>query len=219
MFNFFRKISLAEVARPIDPTVLRRRIQVLVVDDNKASWQPFERLKQESYNITFWEKIESIERLERGDFDVIILDIGGVAGDFGGQDGLEILQVLKEHNPSQVIIAYSGQTFDVGKRAFWLVADDALPKPADPIKCKEVLDHAIREKITVKHYWSAAAIMLKNAGLTDSEIARMESQIARAFSKGKQDDAKAIIKKFISGAELAARVTVIVAKVGALFAP
>ena len=71
-------------------------------------------------------------RLENADFDIVILDIQGVAapGLSGPGDGLDILRRVKNVNPGQVVVAFSGKKYDLSRTEFWKLADDTLVIPA-----------------------------------------------------------------------------------------
>src|SRR5215211_3686491 len=118
---------LADHAPKVDIATLRKRVKIIVVDDDKNAF-PVKALQGDGYSIEYWPKVQSIDRLERGDFDIIVLDIGGVAQHLSQDDGLGVLKQLKRRNPLQIIVALSGQTFDIGKAAFFKLADDVLTK-------------------------------------------------------------------------------------------
>ena len=149
MWSWFRSKPLATLAKPLDIAQLRKRAKILVIDDDPNAF-PVQVLKDEGYTIDHWTEVTSLERLERGDFDVIVLDIAGVATKFTKMDGLGILEHLKQANPTQIVDAFSGQSFDLGKNKFFRLADDALAKPVDALKCKQVLDHLLETKFTVE---------------------------------------------------------------------
>jgi len=56
----------------------RKRARILVIDDEPDAF-PVKLLESEGYNITYWESVESIRKLEEGEFDILVLDIGGVS--------------------------------------------------------------------------------------------------------------------------------------------
>ena len=125
----WQKRTLGDVVGEIPLEVLRRRAKIAVIDDDPTAF-PTELLQKEGYTIQYLPEVESLDPLERGQFDIIILDIRGVApqwsGDDAVDDGLAVLEHLKDRNPSQVVVAFSGETFDLSKSRFWKLADDTL---------------------------------------------------------------------------------------------
>ncbi|WP_421765131.1 hypothetical protein [Ekhidna sp.] len=86
---------------------IRKKLKIIVIDDDDIF--PVSGFKEFGYSIDRWEKLDEIKhkRLIDGEFDIIILDIYGVAKDIAKNDGLDILQDIKTKNPSQVVVAYS----------------------------------------------------------------------------------------------------------------
>ena len=151
----FQKTSIAEVrAPPFDE--LRRRTRILVIDDDESSF-PFKQLKDEGYAIDHWPKVQSLTQLEQGTYDIVVLDIHGVGQEYSADDGLGILEHIKERNPSQLVVAFSGHTFDLAKNRFFRLADDVLGKPVDATKCKRVIDDLIASKMTPQGMWSGSS--------------------------------------------------------------
>lgn len=158
----------------------RRTTRVLVIDDDPNSF-PIEMLQTEGYAVDHWSTVKDLQRLEDGRYDIIILDIQGVATHYSSADGLGILEHLKTRNPAQIIIAFSGRTYDLSKTQFWRLADDALAKPVDATTAKRVIDDMIERKRTPAHYWAVAAAALRAQGLGDRELAKLEDRVAKAI--------------------------------------
>jgi DNA-binding response OmpR family regulator len=214
--SLFRSLRIVDVTKPIPLEEIRKRAKIIVIDDDPNSF-PCELLRKEGYTIECWQKVESLSRLEKGDFDIIILDIGGVASEYSPQDGLGVLEHLKNYNPSQIIVAFSGQTFDLGKTRFWKMADDSLSKPVDVIKCKEVIDHLLQEKFTLAHYWEGLTSILRSEGISDTDIEKIERRVAKAIKKGDKKEVMSTIKSVTEKAEIAGRLLLIADKIVTLF--
>ncbi len=207
-----KKLSLEEVAPQMSLPELKRRAKILVIDDDPHAF-PVDLLRKEGYSIEYWEKVESMDRLERGDFDIIILDIGGVATNWGEGDGLGVLDHLKKFNPAQIIVAFSGQSFDLSKNRFWQIADDALWKPADAIKCKEVVDQLLQDRFNSLHYWNALSQALATCGVSVKERSKIEGRIAKALRGGHPDKARALLRAVLEKAELLSRFAFVVERI------
>ncbi|GAG31458.1 unnamed protein product [marine sediment metagenome] len=184
---------------------LRKRLKIVVIDDDPNAF-PVKALNDEGYTIEHWEEVRSLSRLEAGDFDIIVLDITGVAEKLSPEDGLAVLEHLKWQNPSQVIVAFSGHSFDLGKQRFFDLADDTLPKPVNVLKCKQVLDQLIQTKFTVEHLWGTLVSLMTNEEVPDKIIRKLERQIASAISRGGDPDYGAIVSRALGKADLAARI-------------
>jgi len=96
----FKKRKIAELPAP-PVAELRRRTRILVIDDDPHSF-PFDTLRREGYAIDYWAKVENLQTLEEGRYDIIFLDIQGVAQEYSKEDGLGVLEHLKQANPSQM---------------------------------------------------------------------------------------------------------------------
>jgi CheY-like chemotaxis protein len=194
---------------------LKKRTRILVIDDEECSF-PFGLLKKEDYAIDHWPKVRDLQTLEKGVYDIIILDIKGVAEDYDRNDGLGILEHLKQVNPSQIIVAFSGQSFDLSKNRFWRLADDALAKPVDVTTCKRVIDRLIEKKVTFQHYWGGVEDILVREGVPHKDIRKLEGRVSRALKRRDKDAACELLRGALDKAELAIRLVAIGAKLYAL---
>ena len=100
--------SIRDVAKPLSVEAMKRLARIVVIDDEPDS-VPTDDLRANGYSVEYWPIIDAgrLARLERGEFEIIVLDIQGIAppGFSDTGDGLGVLRQLKKLNPSQVIIA------------------------------------------------------------------------------------------------------------------
>lgn len=205
MFGFGKK-TLASVSKSRTSLELRSRVRILVIDDEEDAF-PIATLKAEGYNIDYWSDVTRLDQLERGDFHIIVLDIAGIARDIAADDeGLGVLQHLKARNPTQIIVAFSGQAFDLSKQVFFKLADDTMPKPVSALKCKEVLDQLIETRLSVQHMWGTMAAIMRAEGIPERKIAELETGIAVAVSRQGKSNHVEIIERLIERTELATKV-------------
>lgn len=131
---------------------LKYNLKLIIVDDDNIF--PVEGFREFGYNISKWDLLNEsrLKQLREGLFDIIVLDIIGVAKDIAENDGLDVLQDIKDHNPAQVIIAYSGQSFDILKNKFWELADEKLGKPTPFISTQKVIDSLIEKTFTIDYF-------------------------------------------------------------------
>ena len=83
--------NLESLAPVLNPEDRKKLAKVLVIDDEEQSF-PIENLRADGYSIEHWESVDGprLSRLEDAQFDIVILDIQGVAapGLSGAGDGL-----------------------------------------------------------------------------------------------------------------------------------
>ena len=208
MLNLFKKETISKIAFKLPLKDAIKRAQILVIDDEDSF--PVELLRKEGYNIFHWKKVDNLKQLEEGAFDIIFLDIYNVAPkEFSKDDGLGILEHLKKYNPSQIIIAYSGQSFDLSKNRFWKLADDTLAKPSDFIKCKELIDQLLEDFFNIDHYWKSLREMLINNGASNKQVIKLEHQISKSIQSNQPFDVAGFFGGFYKSADLTAKLITI----------
>jgi len=206
----FGKLTLNDIRLDMSFDEIRKRARVLVIDDDADAF-PCELLQNEGYNVRYWSKVENLHDLENGEFDLIVLDIFGVApARVSENDGLGILEHLKKHNPAQLVIAYSGQKYDLSQSSFWSMADDYLGKPSSLIGCKEKIDGLLRRSFTPQHYWQAAAAMLQEAGVTDKKLSAIEGAVAKSLKRRTAPSREAILNGLAIAHHTAATIWVLI---------
>lgn len=182
---------------------IKKRIRILVIDDNVEHF-PLESFRRDGYAVDHWAKVnsEDIAKLERGDFDVILLDIKGVADKaVSPKDGFGVLKLLKTRNPAQIVIAFSGQSFKLSSNEFWELTDGYIEKPTTFIECREKIDEIIKNKITISFFWGAARKILAEKGVSDSELGVMEKQLLKSIEGNRKVDTVALLGKISKFAE------------------
>lgn len=104
-----------QLAKPLLPvysaTDLRRRLKMLVIDD--AGFTYFEDFKRDAFNIESWPRVEAYAHLEGYQYDVLVLDIHGIAGHLSARDGLGVAEYVRGSTESMAIIIYSGATYQL----------------------------------------------------------------------------------------------------------
>ncbi len=173
---FKKKKYIGDIRLDFNKIELKKKVKILVVDDEQEQF-PTKHLQESGYTIEWWREItpEKLERMESGHFDIIFLDIKGIANkNISETDGLGIIKRLKTVNPFQIVIAFSGHSYDLSKTEFWRLADDTLAKPVTIIKAKELIDRIIEERITIEHYWRAIYAVLQKNGVSEKKIRKVE---------------------------------------------
>lgn len=215
-FGFLRKTkTIADVARPLTVEQLKRLSRIVVVDDQPDS-VPTDDLRANGYVVEYWSQIDAAQyaRLERGDFEIIILDIQGIVrpGFSDTGDGLGILRRLKKHNPAQIVVACSGQSYRIDATEFYKLADATLAKPITLLRAMETLDEVIRSSVRPEIYWGGVERMLGGEGVDKKQIRKLEIEVANAIANGKQVSSSRVseivgnIKTIVTVAELISKV-------------
>jgi len=182
----FSKKSLNNLNVFLPLATARRIAKIIVIDDDEQAF-PYQLLQKEGFNVTYLQQIENLKDLESGEYDIIVLDIYGIAPkNVSATEGLGIIQHLKKYNPSQIIVAYSGVKYDPNQADFWKLADDYLGKPSPLITCKQKIDDLLANKFTVSYYWKFITDILSKEGVPYNKIRKLDFTIAKHISKGQK---------------------------------
>jgi CheY-like chemotaxis protein len=212
MIKLFKRDSIENLRIPHNSEEIRKRIKIVVIDDDEASF-PHQLLSSSGYTIEWWDKIDDrrLDRLERNQFDIIILDLNDIASpEISSSDGVGILERLKEVNPAQIIVAFSGQAYDIEKTNFFVTADDTLSKPVDFVKAKNLIDRIIDQKITISYFWSTISSYLTKEKISRKNIEKIESEIVKAIKKNQSVDYSLIKERILKGTDAAIKVVEII---------
>lgn len=197
MFGFFDKKYTFNDIPLSDINDLKKRIKIVVIDDNRDSF-PIETMQDFGFTLEYWRIIDSnkFKRLENNEFDIIILDIEGVVetSELGEKDGLDILKSLKNKNNKQIIIAFSGSTYDVSKGEFWKITDDFLKKPINAFDTKEMLEEIILNNYSINNLINQLKQIINQQIDNQKDIEKLENIIVRAIKEEKNLDILKIIK-------------------------
>jgi DNA-binding response OmpR family regulator len=177
--------SLNEVTIKYNFEELKSTLKIIVIDDDDIF--PVSGFHEFGYSIESWKKLDhaKLKQLYQGDFDVIILDIYGIAKDLAAKDGFDVLVEIKSKNPAQVVVAYSGQSFDFSKNKFWELADDKLGKPTPFIGTQSLIDNLIERTFSLEYHKQKIESVLK-----ENKIESQLSHVEHVFVKAKIDNAE-----------------------------
>lgn len=198
IFGFFKKYSMEQVVKPPTLDEIKQRAKILLIDDDPEAI-PYQFLQKESYSIETWATVESVERLERGTYDIIILDIQGVAQHIDPErDGFGVLKILKENNPNQMIIACSGQDYDPETSDFFNLADDKLSKPVKPEHLKRKVDRLLRLRFDARFRWEETREHLISQGVSEGVLSKLENHLAECIATGEPLEIKSKFEKALA---------------------
>ena len=186
---FGSNAKISDVAKQLPHETLKRLARIVVVDDEADSF-PVDALRAQGYSIEYWPILdaERLSRLERAEFDIVVLDIQGVVppGFSDTGNGLGVLRRIKKLNDSQVVVACSGQSYTIDTMEFYRLADSTLAKPISVLRAMETIDDLLRKHVDPTLYWAGIVKMLQANGVTDDKIATLENTVANAAKKNRR---------------------------------
>ena len=208
------KRSLKKLSVPVLIDDARKHSRILLVDDDSEAL-PLGLLRDDGYNLTHWEELDTdkMHKMVSGEFDVIILDIVGVAPQsIAEEDGLGVLKHIKRLCPEQIVIAFSGETFDINQAQFFNLADDRILKPLDYISLTRALDDVLSRCFNLDHYWRAIRSSLVAANVSVANIRKVEQRIYRALTTGGRPNFSRFLDKLLGNADTALRIASIIGR-------
>jgi len=209
MWPWNRK-TIDDVAVKLPLSELRKRARILVIDDDPSAF-PHKLLSKEGYNVIYWKTLQNLRDLENGEYDIIVLDIHGIApSDVSTTAGLGVLTHIKKYNPAHSVVAYSGHRSDLSHADFWNIADDYLGKPSSLLDCKEKIDSLLEKKFTANYYANVLKQILREHGVSEKQITTLESAVVKKNKTGTPLSEESITKITGIAKNVATTVTVIV---------
>jgi|tagenome__1003787_1003787.scaffolds.fasta_scaffold20967117_3 hypothetical protein len=196
--------------RPSEPPTLeaiRKKASLLIIDDQAF---PYERLfTRDGYHIQRWPKVQNLSQLTDDHFDLILLDLHGVGlQESPERQGLGILEHIKTQNPTQLVIAYSAQTWNVANRDYFALADEVLDKNrAEYVDFKKTVDVLLMRRATVGYF-----IAKMNGALGDQAALAPKAvpKAVRAFRSGNTEGLRRYLTDKLPDAKQVSQVVSIV---------
>ena len=201
--NIFWKETQADLSSlktNLDFNELKKRTRIVVIDDEDSF--PVSLFQDEGYSVDKWEKVRDFGKLESGFYDIIVLDIQGVATHISSEDGLGVLESIKNHNPAQIIIAFSQHSFDLSKSKFWELADEKIAKPSDFLKIKRTIDNLINTKFKPERYITTLNQVLRKNNIEEKDINKIILSINKTIEKKENPNWKKIVENINTKTEL-----------------
>jgi hypothetical protein len=197
-----KESELTTIKTQIDFEELRKRVRIVVIDDEESF--PIKLFQSEGYAIDKWHKVTdySYGKLESGFYDIIVLDIKGVAQDISSDDGLGVLESIKKKNPSQIIIAYSQHSYDLSKAKFWELADEKIAKPSDFLKMKSIIDNLITTKFKPDRYIESLHQLLEKNNISRKEIQKLDGALVHVIKNKEKPNWRNIFSSINNKTEL-----------------
>ena len=195
--KFFKKAKVKTIPDlKLNVEEIRKKSKILFVDDEDV--ELIALLQNEGWHVEHWKDVTSLQQLESGKYDLIFLDIGGVGKQYSPEDeGFGILKRLKKVNPSVLVVAYSGQSFDIEKSEFWSLSDASLTKSSGAIKAIEIMEDLLKDKYKSLNLWDELKCVLKNYDISEDELTKIENIIADSNNPNQENNLKDKLKSYI----------------------
>jgi len=127
-------------------------------------------LKKEGFsNLNKFKKSPSINDIITQHYDIILLDLNDVANEITEMDGLGVLQLLKQRNPSLPVLVITGQNPSPENRDIINLADLVRKKPVLASDLANDVDTILR--YYHDKFW-ASLLLLKELNKIDIELRR-----------------------------------------------
>lgn len=172
---------LKELEKELDvrgyPSEVRRSIRnakICIIDDKIDDLKSFiDGLKKEGFtNLIEKSHVESINELVENGYELIVLDLKGVAEDISSDDGIGVLEALKQSAPALPILVISGTTTSPDKAKILSQADLIRTKPVLPAELASDVEEILKKR--KDPYWSALTIL--------EELEKIWPEIKKNFS-------------------------------------
>lgn len=173
-------IDISKLKAKADFEELKKRTRIIVIDDEDSF--PISLFQSEGYAVDKWEKVKDYCKLENGFYDIIILDIKGIAEHISEDDGLGVLVDLKAKNPAQIIISFSQFGYDLNKVKFFQLADENITKPSDFLRIKKIIDNLILNQFKPERYINALTKVLVDNNVDKKNVRKLNIEIVKAIN-------------------------------------
>ena len=151
-----------------------RNAKICIIDDQIEHLKSFmDGLRNEGFtNLIEKAHVESVNELLETGYELIILDLKGVAEDISADDGIGIIETLKQSDPALPILVISGTTTLPDKAKTLSQADLIRTKPVLPADLASDVDDILKTR--KDPYWSAFTVL--------KELQRIQPHIKQDLS-------------------------------------
>ncbi|TKG07902.1 response regulator [Vibrio lentus] len=191
-----------------DAEFKRNAVDILCIDDQGLQYE--EIIRHHGFNIRVLKDIEDIRSV--ADYPVVICDIKGIGKAFNSPfEGGHIIQEIKKHYPSKVVIAFSGHQFDAKYNKYFKMSDYVLSKDIDSDQWVDILDETVRKITSPTEQWKRIRQYLVDNNVSTKVIFQLEQEYISAvldkdaskFGKTKtlnllSQDVRGVIQGFVA---------------------
>jgi CheY-like chemotaxis protein len=173
-----------------------RRARILVIDDQEFPYK--EIFERDGYTVAKWSDVEDLARLERGEFDLILLDLLGVGRKESADQGLGLLRHIRRAAPAQLVVAYSSADWPVSYQPFFDMADGVLSKTADYVDFKKTVDDLLTQRFELGFYVGRIQIELADYSADMPSLVR---KTRKAILSGNTDRLRHYLARHVDNPE------------------
>ncbi len=215
IYGFYRR-KYNNVLKKLDDgniTNLRKNVKILIVDDEK--FEIIDMLKTREYSVYYKTDIEYI--IDAEPYDIVILDIKGVANTFGSTyQGLGYAIEVKKKYPHKIIACYS--TIADPKYSQELdKIDGFINKDLDIDRWSDKIDDYIRKYASIDYHWDLIKKRLSQINLDADTISRIERLFRDSFKNDEFDMLKNNLMENINNVKITLDILNILTKIICLF--
>lgn len=133
--------------------------KICIVDDKIDDLRSFmDGLKKEGFtNLIEKTHVESVNELLESGYELIVLDLKGVAEEIFANDGIGVIEALKHSDPALPILVISGTTTTPDKAKILSQADLIRTKPVLPADLASDVEDILKTRKDM--YWSALIVL------------------------------------------------------------
>ncbi len=197
-----------------------RSSKICIIDDKIADLKSMTAsLRREGFNnIIEFKKVPSIIELLDANYDIIVLDLGGVAEELSKDDGYGVLQNLKNSEPFLPILVVTGSTAPPDKVKILSQADLVRSKPILAAELSSDVELILRHKKSA--FWASLEVLTELSKL-DSEIQKKLPFFDKIFlhfhkksiAKKILNEEKDVIAKLIKVADITSKLGKVALKI------
>lgn len=181
--NKNNEVNVTNIVKEKSIEKLRERAKILLVDDEE--YDIIDILKTRGYDIYYKSDINYL--IETEPFDIILLDIKGIATKFGSpKEGFGFAMNVKSKYPQKVVISFSGVS-DVRINEELHKIDGFITKDTDVDTWCSRLDGFIKDYCDESYQWNAIANKLKNDGVNEDVINELKDEFFNSFKSNSFD--------------------------------
>lgn len=158
-------------------TNIRSKVKILMVDDEEFG--ALNPLIQRKYDIYY--KKDMSYAIEAEPFDIVILDIKGIASSLGSNmEGFSLAKEVKKAYPNKKVLCYSSSVKKEIAPELLLI-DGFILKDTEIDQLANKLDELIKEYISIDYQWSVLKKRLQDNKIEESDIEEIHKEFIASF--------------------------------------
>lgn len=151
--------------------------KILIIDDDELELE--KTLRRIGYNVTWKKDIDVLDDVEN--YSIIICDYKGVGLNFNSEfEGLNLSMLIKEKYPEKIIYLLSAADFNPRVNKYIKYIDELVYKGEEE-KVIEYISDDSNKLFDPKERWISYKELLKNKGIKEKDIFRLEDLYVRSF--------------------------------------